>query len=117
MESAAFKCVQHIVLLGYCSGDELREMESFYSTIICSLYLRIRHDNMTEKRPSERHHRSIAKAISWRATGSVDTFIVSFFVTGRFTIAGSIAAAELLTKVVLYYFHERIWGMIRWGRE
>jgi len=63
----------------------------------------------------EKHSRSLAKAISWRATGTIDTFIISFIVTGKATIAGSIAGVELLTKVALYYFHERIWATIPWG--
>ena len=65
---------------------------------------------------SELHVRSIVKAISWRGTGSLDTFFVTFVITGSFKFAGSIAVTEILTKVVLYYFHERIWSMIPWGR-
>lgn len=66
---------------------------------------------------NEKRSRSLAKAISWRATGTVDTFIISFLVTGKVTIAGSIAGVELLTKVALYYFHERIWAAILWGNQ
>ena len=68
-------------------------------------------------RGREAHGRSLAKAISWRITGTVDTFIISFLVTGRATIAGSIAAVELLTKIGLYYLHERIWAVIHWGHR
>src|ERR1051325_3738584 len=57
----------------------------------------------------ERHRRSLVKAVSWRLTGTLDTFIISFIVTGHFKIAGSIAATELLTKIGLYYLHERAW--------
>ena len=72
---------------------------------------------MTVLRGREAHGRSLAKAISWRVTGTVDTFIISFIVTGRATIAGSIAAVELLTKIGLYYFHERIWALVPWGHR
>lgn len=65
----------------------------------------------------EAHCRSLAKAVSWRITGTVDTFIISAIVTGKLTIAGSIAATELLTKILLYYFHERIWAVIPWGHR
>jgi uncharacterized membrane protein len=65
---------------------------------------------------AERHSRSIAKAVSWRATGSLDTFCVSWFVTGNAVFAGSIAVTEIVTKIVLYYLHERVWGRIKWGR-
>jgi uncharacterized membrane protein len=65
----------------------------------------------------EGHHRSLAKATTWRMTGSIDTFVISFVVTGKTGLAGSIAATELLTKIALYYFHERIWAVVPWGRH
>jgi uncharacterized membrane protein len=68
-------------------------------------------------RAREAHSRSLLKAVSWRITGTLDTFIISFIVTGRATIAGSIAATELLTKIALYYGHERAWSAIHWGRQ
>jgi uncharacterized membrane protein len=66
---------------------------------------------------SEGHGRSLVKAVTWRMTGSLDTFVISFIITGRLTLAGSIAGTELLTKIILYYFHERIWALIPWGRK
>jgi uncharacterized membrane protein len=63
------------------------------------------------------HHRSLAKAVSWRITGSIDTFVLSFLITGSIKIAGSISAVEVITKIVLFYFHERIWGMVSWGKR
>jgi uncharacterized membrane protein len=65
----------------------------------------------------EEHRRSFLKAVSWRVTGSLDTFVISFIVTGKPTVAGSIAATELLTKIALYYGHERVWAAIHWGRH
>jgi uncharacterized membrane protein len=67
-------------------------------------------------RPSETHVRSMVKAISWRGTGSVDTFLVTFVITGSFKFAGSIAITEILTKIILYYSHERIWSVVPWGK-
>jgi uncharacterized membrane protein len=55
--------------------------------------------------------------VSWRATGSFDTFIISFVITGNTVIAGSIAATEIATKILLYYFHERIWALVPWGHR
>ena len=68
-------------------------------------------------RGSEGHRRSLVKAVSWRITGSVDTFMISFILSGKLTLAGSIAATEVVTKIALYYFHERIWAVITWGRH
>jgi uncharacterized membrane protein len=61
--------------------------------------------------------RSFAKAVSWRITGTIDTFVISAIITGKFAVAGSIAGTELFTKVLLYYFHERIWAAIGWGHK
>ena len=64
----------------------------------------------------EAHMRSFIKAVSWRVTGSIDTFVISLLVTGKFGLAGTIASVEVLTKIALYYFHERAWAIIPWGR-
>jgi len=66
---------------------------------------------------ADKHTRSLVKALSWRLTGSLDTMIISFVVTGRLTIALSITGVELFTKVGLYYVHERIWDRIPSGRH
>ncbi len=63
----------------------------------------------------EAHSRSLSKAISWRILGSVDTFLLSWLFTGSPKAAGAIATTEVLTKMVLYYFHERAWSSIGWG--
>lgn len=66
---------------------------------------------------SDTHRRSIAKAISWRITGTLDTFIISFLITGELTLAGAIAFTEVITKIVLYWVHERAWNKVSWGRD
>jgi uncharacterized membrane protein len=60
--------------------------------------------------------RALIKAFSWRFFGSLDTFTLGFFVTGNFRHAATIASAEAISKIVLYYFHERIWRTVKWGR-
>jgi sulfate adenylyltransferase subunit 1 (EFTu-like GTPase family) len=68
-------------------------------------------------RATETHGRSLVKALSWRATGSLDTFIVAVLITGSSKVAGSVALAEIMTKTVIYYLHERAWAAIRWGKR
>jgi uncharacterized membrane protein len=65
----------------------------------------------------EHHRRSIVKALTWRVTGTLDTFILSYLITRQLKFAIAISATELVTKIVLYYFHERIWEKVRWGRS
>ncbi len=64
----------------------------------------------------EKRYRSILKAISWRITGTVDTMIISFIITGKAKWAISIGLVEVVTKMILYYFHERLWDKSKFGR-
>ena len=61
--------------------------------------------------------RSFIKSITWRIFASLDTFIIAWFVTGKSSWAGTIAVLEILTKTFLYYFHERGWNYIFWGKK
>jgi uncharacterized membrane protein len=65
----------------------------------------------------EHRYRSLVKAASWRLTGSLDTILVSWVITGRLSIAMSIGGVEIFTKMLLYYLHERAWNRIELGRD
>lgn len=65
---------------------------------------------------TDKPYRSLVKAISWRVTGTVDTVLISYLITGQAKMALSIGFVELFTKVVLYYIHERVWNKIKLGR-
>ena len=67
---------------------------------------------MVEEKP----HRSLVKAISWRVTGTLDTILISWLITGQVKWALSIGFVELFTKIFLYYMHERIWNRLDFGR-
>jgi uncharacterized membrane protein len=64
----------------------------------------------------DRCYRSLIKAASWRVTGSLDTFLLSWVITGQLTTAATIGGVEVFTKMLLYYLHERAWNRIRLGR-
>ncbi|SFS54050.1 DUF2061 domain-containing protein [Lutibacter maritimus] len=66
---------------------------------------------------SENATRSIVKAISWRMVGTIDTIVISFFITGEIKMALSIGMVEVITKMVLYFFHERVWNLVKWGKK
>ena len=68
-------------------------------------------------RGKETHPRSLMKAISWRTLGSIDTFILGLIFTSSLKAAGSIAGTEVITKILLFYFHERAWAHVDWGRR
>jgi uncharacterized membrane protein len=58
------------------------------------------------------HKKSATKALTWRVLASLDTFFISFIITGKLSWAGTIAGVEILTKMVLYYAHERVWDRV-----
>jgi uncharacterized membrane protein len=65
----------------------------------------------------DRPSRSLVKAVSWRITGSGTTFLISYIISGNFTVAGSIASVQLIANTLLYFVHERVWDRVQWGRK
>lgn len=64
----------------------------------------------------EKPYRSIVKSISWRTVGTIDTMLIAWLITGKLTLAVSIGGIEVFTKMVLYFFHERLWNRIKFGK-
>lgn len=64
----------------------------------------------------ESHKRSIAKTVSWRIMATFITGAVTFLLTGRLDFAVTVGVADTLVKFFLYYFHERMWTRIRFGK-
>ena len=59
--------------------------------------------------------RSGVKTGTWRMIASLDTFLLAFFFTGNIGTALSIGGLEIVTKLVLYFFHERAWSRVKFG--
>jgi uncharacterized membrane protein len=55
---------------------------------------------------SKRH---LAKTVSWRFIGTLDTMVLSWFISGDLSVGLKIGGFELISKMVLYYFHEQLW--------
>jgi uncharacterized membrane protein len=66
----------------------------------------------------EKPVRSLAKAISWRIVATLTTILlVVIFSKGDWTLGGVVGISELILKTVIYYFHERVWNLLNFGRE
>lgn len=65
----------------------------------------------------ETHFRSLLKTISYRLWSSILTAILVWIFTRQFTLALAIGSLEVLFKMLLYFFHERLWDQIPWGRH
>ena len=65
----------------------------------------------------ESHFRSIVKAITWRAGGTVVTFTVVWIVTRKLELAAQIGVLDTLVKIGAFYFHERLWNRLKFGKN
>ena len=70
-------------------------------------------DNLISKDPSIKRH--IVKTLTWRLVGTIDTIVLSTIITGNVAVGAKIGGFELFTKMLLYYFHERVWFRIDLG--
>lgn len=60
--------------------------------------------------------RSFTKSLSYRIFGTLSSWAVVYVITSKGSLATLIAFWETVVKVVIYYYHERAWNKIRWGR-
>jgi uncharacterized membrane protein len=65
------------------------------------------------KDPSVKRH--VAKTITWRIVGTIDTMIIGWLITGNVMTGLKIGGIEVVTKMILYYLHERMWFKINLG--
>jgi uncharacterized membrane protein len=61
-------------------------------------------------------YRSWTKAVSYRVVGSLYSFVVLYLVSGKLLISLSLSAVEVVSKIVIFYYHERIWDKISFGK-
>jgi uncharacterized membrane protein len=64
----------------------------------------------------ETNARSLAKAFSYRVLGSACTAMICLVFTGKLALSAGVGAADMLSKIGLYFLHERIWERIGFGR-
>ena len=78
--------------------------------------LQMKSNKRTLEASQEKIKRSIVKTLSWRIIGTIDTVLISWLITGTIALALSIGTLELVSKMVLFFFHERTWNKIKWGK-
>lgn len=65
----------------------------------------------------ESHYRSIVKAITWRAGGTIVTFGVAWILTGDISFSAKMGMLDTMVKIGVFYFHERLWNRLNFGRS
>jgi uncharacterized membrane protein len=64
------------------------------------------------------YKRHLAKTITWRIVGTIDTILLSWLITGNLTVGLTIGGVEVISKMILYFAHERVWyKWIKFGLE
>jgi|TARA_B110000263_G_scaffold78389_1_gene68376 uncharacterized membrane protein len=61
------------------------------------------------------YKRHIAKTVTWRVIGTLDTIIISGLITGSWEAGLTIGGIEIISKMVLYFLHERAWFASNFG--
>ncbi len=65
----------------------------------------------------ESHYRSIVKAVIWRILATLTTVTLIYVFTRKWTLSLGIGVLEVIIKLLIYYFHERVWDGVRWGKK
>ena len=100
------------------SGNPLTGLKIGFSEVVTKMVLYYFHERVWFNigMPDSRK-RHLIKTVTWRAIGTLDTILLSWFISGDPLVGLKIGTAEVLTKMVLYYLHERVWYRINFGLE
>lgn len=105
-----------ILISWIITGNPLTGMKIGLSEVVTKMVLYYLHERLWFRiRLIESQKRHILKTLSWRAIGTLDTIILSWIITGNPLTGLKIGAVEVITKMILYYLHERTWYNINYG--
>lgn len=114
--------VDTILLAWIISGDSLTGFKIGIAEVVTKMILYYLHErvwfsmrikNLQGRYSSRKRH--LAKTFSWRVIGTLDTMLLAWVISGNPLTGIKIGAAEVITKMVLYYLHERTWYKIDFG--
>jgi uncharacterized membrane protein len=66
---------------------------------------------------SDSKKRHVLKTFSWRLVGTLDTILIGWLISGNPFVGLKIGIAEVITKMVLYYLHEKVWYKSNFGLQ
>ena len=113
-----------IILSWIISGNPLTGLKIGFAEVITKMVLYYFHERAWFKinlskdgEILESRKRHIAKTFTWRLIGTMDTMLLAWIISGNPMVGLKIGFAEVITKMALYYFHERLWYKIDFGVE
>lgn len=109
-----------ILLAWLISGDPYTGLQIGFAEVITKMLLYYFHERIWFKFRSgiideDSKTRHLAKTLTWRVVGTLDTMILAWLISGNPIIGLKVGGAEVVTKMILYYFHERVWYKINFG--
>ncbi len=111
-----------ILLSWLISGNPLTGLKIGFTEVATKMVLYYFHEriwfkiNLTKDgKLLESRKRHIGKTITWRMIGTIDTMLLAWWISGNPFTGMKIGAAELFTKMIFYYIHERMWHRSRYG--
>lgn len=114
--------IDTILLSWLISGNPLTGLKIGFTEVITKMILYYFHErvwfsiNLTrDGKLLESRKRHIGKTITWRMIGTLDTMLLAWWISGDPLTGMQIGVAELFTKMIFYYLHERIWHRNRFG--
>ena len=105
-----------VVISWIITGNPLTGMKIGFAEVVTKMVLYYLHERLWFRiRMFESHKRHILKTFSWRIRGNLDTILVCWIITGNPMTGLKIGTVEVITKMVLYYLHERTWYNVNYG--
>ena len=110
--------IDTIILSWLITGDPLTGLKIGIVEIITTMILYYFHERIWYKvKMEDSKKRHLLKTVTWRVVGTIDTIILAWVISGSPSTGLGIGLAEIMTKMILYYFHERAWYKIDYGLE
>ncbi|MFI2744596.1 DUF2061 domain-containing protein [Zhouia sp. PK063] len=110
-----------IILSWLISGDPFLGLQIGVTEVVTKMVLYYLHERFWFKyrfegnQPSSKRH--LLKTVSWRIVGTLDTMMLAWLISGNPMLGFKVGAVEIFTKMLLYFFHERIWYKVDYGLE
>ena len=111
-----------ILLSWFISGNPLTGLKIGFTEVLTKMFLYYLHERVWFKinlskdgKLLESRKRHLGKTITWRMVGTIDTIIIAWLISGNPFTGLKIGISEVLTKMILYYIHERTWHRSKFG--
>lgn len=115
--------IDTILLSWLVTGSPITGLKIGLAEVLTKMFLYYLHERVwynvkagiTKNGDSRKRH--LAKTVTWRVVGTIDTMILAWIISGDPMVGLQVGFAEVVTKMILYYLHERIWYKVDFGLE